>query len=101
MNGALPCEDVIGAGCPATVKRRATRTSRRADTRNEVIMKTLRTRNPLLGVVFVALTDATAHAQRPTAELGASLAGVTIGLGDNRGSTFGIPSSGFGILSPG
>lgn len=64
-------------------------------------MKTLRTRNPLLGVVFVALTAATAHAQRPTAELGASLAGVTIGLGDNRGSTFGIPSSGFGILSPG
>jgi len=34
-------------------------------------------------------------------EIGSSLASGMIGLGDNDFSTFGIPSSGFGVISPG
>ena len=47
-------------------------------------------------------TASGALAADPKAEIGASLATATFGLGHNNdGSTFGIPSGGFGILQPG
>jgi hypothetical protein len=50
----------------------------------------------------VALLGATTVARAsPPVEVGASLASVTAGLGDNAGATFGVPSSGFGLFNPG
>jgi opacity protein-like surface antigen len=52
--------------------------------------------------VLIVTTASAALAADPKAEVGASLATATIGLGNNNsGSTFGIPSGGFGILQPG
>lgn len=50
--------------------------------------------------MVLAVTAVPARAQAKV-ELGASLANLTVGLGDNDGTFFGIPSSLFGILSPG
>lgn len=55
----------------------------------------------LMAVSLVLATAAVARAAEPAVEIGASLASATIGLGDNNGSTFGVPSSGFGIFNPG
>jgi hypothetical protein len=54
----------------------------------------------LATAMVLAMTAAPARAQSK-AELGASLANLTIGLGDNDFTTFGVPSSFFGLLSPG
>lgn len=54
-----------------------------------------------LAAALVATKPIAAQAQEPRAEVGASLAGLVVGLGDNEGSTFGIPAGGFGILNPG
>src|SRR5687767_14540305 len=65
----------------------------------------------LVGVgtlAIIAASVAPAHAQaqaqgqtQPKFELGASLANLTIGLGDNDFTSFGVPSSFFGLLNPG
>jgi opacity protein-like surface antigen len=56
----------------------------------------------LVAAVLIATTASAARAADPKAEVGASLATATFGLGNsNDGSTFGIPSGGFGILQPG
>jgi hypothetical protein len=57
-------------------------------------------------VLTAAAAPAHAQAQAPAQseakiEVGASLANLTIGLGDNDFTTFGVPSSFFGLLSPG
>jgi hypothetical protein len=54
-------------------------------------------------VMVLVVTAAPARAQATPAkvELGVSLANLTIGLGDNDFTTFGVPSSFFGLFSPG
>ena len=49
--------------------------------------------------IALAMTAVPARAQAKV-ELGASLANLTIGLGDNDFTTFGVPSSFFGLLNP-
>lgn len=48
--------------------------------------------------MLVVTTGSVATGQET--EIGASLASLTIGTGDNNTNTFGIPTGGFGILSP-
>ena len=53
-------------------------------------------------VLAAAWIPSVAHAQTPKVEIGASLASAVVGVGDNNGGTvFGIPSGGFGLMSPG
>jgi hypothetical protein len=53
-----------------------------------------------LAFTLVAATASYSQAQ-PKLEVGASLASAIVGTGDNGGSTFGIPSAGFGLINPG
>lgn len=55
----------------------------------------------LLAGALVPMAAVTARAADPKVEIGASLANATISLEDNNASTVGIPSGGFGLLSPG
>jgi hypothetical protein len=50
--------------------------------------------------IVMAVTAVPARAQAKV-ELGASLANLTIGLGDSDFTTFGVPSSFFGLFNPG
>jgi hypothetical protein len=65
-------------------------------------MKSSQSINVLLTAAAVLAASASlARAAEPKVEIGASLASLTIGLGDNDGAVFGVPSGGFGILNPG
>lgn len=55
----------------------------------------------VLAAVFLAASAASATAQ-PTFEIGSSLAGAIVGVGDdNDGTAIGLPAAGFGIINPG
>jgi hypothetical protein len=56
-----------------------------------------------LGLLLAAIAlPALADAQTAKVEIGASLANAIISVGDNdNGTVFGVPSSGFGLTSPG
>ena len=54
-----------------------------------------------LTAALLATRPEMARAQEPRVEVGASLASLVVGLGDNDGSLFGIPSGGFGLVNPG
>jgi hypothetical protein len=54
----------------------------------------------LLAAAILVVTPAHARAQDPKAEIGASLAGAVVGLGDNDFTVFGVPS-GFGVFGLG
>jgi len=55
----------------------------------------------VLAAVFLAASVVTAAAQ-PKFELGSSLAGAIVGVGDdNEGTTIGLPAAGFGLINPG
>jgi hypothetical protein len=59
------------------------------------------TRTALFALGIAAAAAGPAVAQ-PKVEIGSSLAGAVIGIGDdNDVSTFGIPSAGFGLVTPG
>jgi len=54
-----------------------------------------------LAAVFLAASAVTAAAQ-PKFEIGSSLAGAVVGVGDdNEGTAIGLPVAGFGIINPG
>ena len=53
-----------------------------------------------LGALLTASTATLAVAQEPVVEVGASMMNVTVGLGDNNTTLIGIPTGGFGLLSP-
>lgn len=67
------------------------------------VLKTRIGKTISLGIAAAAILAATATPAQAQAklELGASLANLTTGLGDNDGTSFGIPSSFFGITQPG
>jgi hypothetical protein len=53
-------------------------------------------------LVAIACLPASAFAQTPRVELGASLANAIIGIDDDdTGTVFGVPSGGFGLMNPG
>lgn len=53
------------------------------------------------GVLLVAIAASPARAQTRTFEVGASLASLAVGFGENDVTTFGVPSGGFGVINPG
>jgi len=55
---------------------------------------------PVLLVLGILAIPSYAAAQ-PKAEVGGSLAGIMIGLGDNDETVFGVPSATFGLATPG
>lgn len=55
----------------------------------------------IVATLLIVTTATVARADDPKMEIGASLAGTTIGLGKNDFSTFGVPSGGFTIVQPG
>jgi hypothetical protein len=56
----------------------------------------------LIAGAAVMLTVSSARAQDPKVEIGASLASLNFGIGeDNDVTTFGVPSGGFGFQNPG
>ncbi|HEY7502428.1 MAG TPA: outer membrane beta-barrel protein [Vicinamibacterales bacterium] len=59
-------------------------------------------RIPLIAGAVMMLTVSSARAQDPKVEIGASLASLNFGFGeDNEVTTFGVPSGGFGFQNPG
>lgn len=55
----------------------------------------------ILAAVLLAASAASATAQ-PTFEIGSSLGGAIVGVGDdNDGTTIGLPAPGFGVINPG
>ena len=55
----------------------------------------------LLILAGLVLTAPPAWAQEPRVEIGASMANLVIGLEDEDITVFGVPTAGFGVLSPG
>jgi len=56
----------------------------------------------LIAASLVMGIAAPARAQAPAAEIGTSLMSLMVGFGnDSLGTTFGVPSGGFGIVNPG